>query len=202
LILLRDRRQGKEVASALRMLTDSQPQADRFFVEVDNMEAVRSRILAAREVWMLGATLRIHIPALTETLRDAVTDGLRVRLLLLKPWSPAMEMAAFQDGSMTCEQLSHTLEANLTQLARPISASVRGHLEIRLISYLPAGAIYIYDPGGKDGQIEMRLTSFHGNHWLRPTFQITSKTDRKWYEYFRSQFVEIWDAATVHAEIP
>ena len=202
LSLLRSRRQSDQVTMALDGLTDSQSLANRFFVEVDNMEAVRSRILAAREVWMQGATLRIHIPALTETLRDAVANGLRVKLLLLQPSSSAMEMAAFQDGNTTCEQLSRTLEVNLAQLARPISTNVYGRLEIRLINYLPAGAIYIYDPNGKDGQMEMRLTSFHGNHWLRPTFQMTYARDRKWYEYFRSQFVEIWEAATVYTELP
>ena len=119
-VLLRNRSQGKHISSILRRISHDQSSIGHFFSEVDNMEEIRGLILQSKEVWMLGATLRIHIPALTDTLREATRNGLNVRLLLIEPQSAAMEMKAFEDGTMSGDQLSRGLEANLAHLTRPL----------------------------------------------------------------------------------
>jgi hypothetical protein len=94
---------------------------------------------------------------------------------------------------MTQREQEEQLENNLAILRRLAHAGPQ--LEVRLIDFLAPYTLYAYDPGSDTGKMVMRLGSFHGEHHLRPTFQIERARDVAWFEYFHEQFVSMWDAA-------
>lgn len=171
--------------------------AHRFFVENDKVDEVARLIRNAKEqVWLLGTTLSMHVPYLEPALRQAISGGRNLRILLIEPDGAAMGMSVLRAGPSGLgrqEQEEH-LSNNLAILRR--LAAVGPHLEVRLIDYLAPYTLYAYDPGLDTGLMEMRLGSFHGDHYLRPTFQVDRSRDDAWFEYFYEQFVSMWNAAT------
>ncbi len=97
----------------------------------------------------------------------------------------------------TEEQLSQDFEGNLSRLVRLAAGQPAGQLEIRLVNYLAPYTLYAYDPDLPSGQMEMRLTTFRGSHFMRPTFRLTRVRDGEWYNHFYKEFQKIWDAAEV-----
>jgi hypothetical protein len=202
IVLLRNRRHDAHLRDALDHLTGTGAQAGRFFSsQVDDLDEVRSRIHGSREIWMLGTTLGIHLPALAADLRAAVEKGLYVKILLVRPDSKAMEMAAFRSGVMTTEQLSQTMLSNLRVLLLSTPASIRGSLEVRVVDYLAPYTLYAYDPDGAKGVLDIRLPNFRGSHWVRPTFRVSRERDGDWFEHFRAQFADLWEAGEPYGEL-
>jgi hypothetical protein len=180
--------------------------AHKFFVETDKVDEIARWIKDVKEqVWLMGTTLSMHVPYLQPALQHAITNGRNVRILLIKPDGAAMDMSVLRagpDGLGRHEQEEH-LSTNLAILRRLAQAGPR--LEVRLIDYLAPYTLYAYDPGLDTGKIQMRLGSFHGDHYLRPTFQVERTRDESWFEYFYEQFVSMWNAAEpydLHGEVP
>lgn len=173
--------------------------AHKFFVEKDKVDEIAHWIKEVKEqVWLLGTTLSMHVPYLQPALQHAIASGRNVRILLIKPDGGAMDMSVLRagpEGLGRHEQEEH-LSTNLAILRRLAHAGPC--LEVRLIDYLAPYTLYAYDPGLDIGRMQMRLGSFHGDHYLRPTFQVERSRDARdegWFEYFYEQFVSIWNAA-------
>ncbi|MBU2666778.1 hypothetical protein KOI35_25030 [Actinoplanes bogorensis] len=170
--------------------------ARNFFVETDDVDEIYRSVTSIQDqVWLLGTTLSRHIPYLEEPLRRAVANGRRARILLISPGSAAMDMSVLRAGPLGSgrEQQEQQLTSNLNTL-RQVAQAGSG-LEVRLIDYLAPYTLYAYDPGLDIGRMELRLGSFHGEHHLRPTFQVQRSRDESWFAYFYEQFVSMWDAA-------
>ncbi len=177
--LLRGRFETGRLSAAIDRIRDPDALAARFFSKEDKLDEIRDLVRSSREVWLMGATLSAHIPPLTsifaESMRDdlPVRDRLRVKILLLKPRSTGIAMAVFRGQGETEEQLSQDFEGNLSRLVRLAAGQPAGQLEIRLVNYLAPYTLYAYDPDLPSGQMEMRLTTFRGSHFMRPTFRLT-----------------------------
>lgn len=170
--------------------------ADQFFVEADDVIEISRLIERCEEqVWLLGTTLSMHVSYLRPALQRAITNGRAIRVLLIKPGGAAMEMSALRAGpdGMSLEEQEAQLINNLAILQS--LGRLGSNLEVRLIDYLAPYTLYAYDPGLDSGRLVMRLGSFHGQHELRPTFQVERARDYAWFEYFYEQFVSIWNAA-------
>jgi hypothetical protein len=139
-------------------------------------------------------------------------NDLHVKVLLIKPGSHAVEMAAFRAPNYTTAQLDRDLAIGIETLKREAATRNRGKLEIRVIDYLAPYTLYGYDPvlpqniapdpGTLDqwrinpaGHVEMRLTSFKGDHDYRPTFTLYGESDTGWYDHFCAEFNKVWAVA-------
>lgn len=167
--------------------------SQRFLRREDSVEDAIRRIGAAREVWLWGTTLSVHLPAFEDAVRTGLARGLAVRVLLIRPRSPALAMAAFRAGPrVTEEDLEADLRRNLNRLQR---LSAAGHLECRVIDYLGPYVLYLFDPLSSHGHAIVRLANFRGSNDDRPTFELDPERDQLWFAYFRRQFEMVWDAA-------
>ncbi|MFL6072059.1 MAG: hypothetical protein ACJ73S_01425 [Mycobacteriales bacterium] len=170
--------------------------AHKFFVEKDKVDEISRLIKNVQEqVWLLGTTLSMHVPYVQPALQHAVANNRNVRILLIKPGGAAMDMSVLRAGPKGLgrhEQEQH-LNTNLAILWR--LARFGPNVEVRLIDYLAPYTLYAYDPGMDSGMMQMRLGSFHGDHYLRPTFRVDRSRDEVWFEYFYEQFVSMWNAA-------
>jgi hypothetical protein len=173
--------------------------AARFFVERQDIGEVARRVATAQqEVWLWGTTLQMAIPYFRPYLRKALSRGVTVRVLMIKPMGAAMTMAALRSPDSGIDDIQFALQANLDTLHR-LRAKLPG-LELKLIDYLAPYTLYAYDPGLSDGLMELRLGSFHGDHDLRPTFTVQRARDGEWFDYFYEQFLLAWDEAEPDAE--
>ena len=203
--LLRDRLEKDRLRSAIDRIRDPDALAARFFAKEDRLDEIRDLVRSSREVWLMGATLQAHIPPLTEvfaySMREDLPerDRLRVKILLLKPRSSSISMAVFRaHGGETEEQLNQDLEGNLSRLMRLAATQPAGQLEIRTVDYLAPYTLYAYDPDLPSGQMEMRLTTFRGSHFMRPTFRLVRARDGEWYNHFYKEFEKIWNTAAAN----
>ena len=173
-------------------------EATRFFVESDDPDDVGERIERLRDqVWLWGTTLSMHISYLEPSLRQALSRGRHVRVLLIPPNKTAMQMSALRAGpppAPSRQTQEDRLRKNL-EILRSLAADGPG-LEVRLIDYLAPYTLYAYDPGFDDGTMVMRLGSFHGKHRLRPTFELLRSRDGDWFDYFYEQFTAVWSEST------
>jgi hypothetical protein len=179
--------------------------AARFFYDSDNPHEIERSLASANVVWMWGATLTMHIPYFAPLIEKRTLEGKETRILLLAPDSASMKMAALRSSRHSEGQLGQELRANLERLTvllqRQIELPVdcdktRRPLQVRVVDYLAPYALYAYDPGQPDGMLEIRISTFRGTHYKRPTFRLVQDIDREWFDHFRNEFEKVWDVST------
>jgi hypothetical protein len=195
--MLVNRRQNERIAATLANLGDSAVLSHRFLRREDNLEEIAHRIRTAREVWLWGTTLSAHIPALEEEIRSNLERGLALRVLLVRPQSSAVSMAAFRAGRVAHSDLDSDLQRNLNRLR---SMSSAGRLEHRVIDYLGPYVLYIFDPFSDSGYAIIRLANFRSSNFDRPTFELYADRDLLWFAYFRREFEAVWESASIWPE--
>lgn len=175
---------------------DSLIQASRFFSKTDDIDEITQRIPNCQtEVWLWGTTLSMHIDYLAPYIVEALAGNRQVKVLLIKPGGDAVTMSGFRAGpkGYSVAKQNKDLRDNLTTLW-DIKANSPG-LEIKVVDYLAPYTLYAYDPDSVNGHMELRLGSFHGNHKLRPSFELRRDRDGDWFDYFCDQFRSVWRAA-------
>jgi hypothetical protein len=133
-------------------------------------------------------------------LKDDIKQGLKAnfeyRFLLIKPSSNSVKMAAFRGKNLSEQRLNSDLERSLTILTDLIHEMPTGKIEIRVVDYIALYTMYIFDPQLPNGHILAHLSTFHVPHIrFRPTFKLTHKDDRVWFEHFLEQFEVVWNEA-------
>lgn len=195
--LLKNRFQSEQLQLLLiEMQRPETPLAERFFTKKDRIEEISSLIPnVTEEVCLWGTTLSMHIPYLAPAFKKSAELGRTVKLLLIKPGSASIAMSALRAGpKVSSEDIERGLEHNL-EILRPLVEASNGRLQVRLVDYLAPYTLYAYDPETSSGRMDLRLGSFHGDHELRPTFQLLRERDGEWYFYFLAQFKSVWTIA-------
>jgi hypothetical protein len=148
-----------------------------------------------------GITFTRTIPLIRDDIEYGIERGLRIRVLLMKPSSPAVNMAEFRSKGSNANELNLTLSSNLSRLLSLSKKDVPGKLEIRYANYLPPHTIICCDPHLPDGHMFVRLSSFRVANRSRPTFELTNVNDKYWFNFFVEQFEAVWrDAEPIDPE--
>jgi hypothetical protein len=132
---------------------------------------------------------------------ELLPQGLHVRVLVSKPGSSTSRMAAFRSADVTASSFEQDLETSLSRLRRFRATGRPGQVQIKTVDYLAPYTLYAYDAdelhhgGHASAEIELRLTSFRGSHYARPTFRVSKRRDPDWYAHFRSEFERVWAVA-------
>jgi hypothetical protein len=130
--------------------------------------------------------------------------------MLIAPDSSSLRLAAFRASKTSSERLNKELRDNISRLQLMHSrlnsshdhSAVQGNLQVRVVDYLAPYALYAFDPGDTKGTIEVRLSTFRGTHYARPTFKLRADRDGQWYEHFRTEFLKVWGVATPLNQAP
>lgn len=194
--ILVNRHQNQQLLAALEGIKDERPLSKRFLAPDCNFGDILARARASREVWLWGTTLASHIPALLDEIIAETPSGPGLRVLLLRPTSDAVTMAAFRanDDPATASDLDDYLRTNLRALERRATAgrSTRS-IECRATDYLAPYGIYGFDPESPHGEILVRVANFRGSQNQRPTFWLSRERDPEWYDHFVGQFLRVWE---------
>ena len=191
--MLRDRYRDEQIRNALLRIENTSVPSENFFEDEFDRQALSGYICKSRQSFLWGMTLWRTVPLLTQSIENGLKNGLDMRVLLIKPCSNAAKMAAFRTRHGNVDKIKEELSANLRELQNLAKQQLRGKLEVRVIDYLAPWTIYVFDPHLDEGQMIVRLTPFRAPK--RPNFKLSARKDKKWFQYFLSQFEAVWEQA-------
>jgi hypothetical protein len=194
--LLVNRRDNQSTRETLNKLQNVGTAFDRFLVMEYSREEIIQRVSTSHEIYMWGTALEAHIPLLKDYIRQGLDTGLKVKCLLVKPSSAAVKMAVFRAKHLKETEIDAILCRNLTILADLASENLSGKLEYRVVDYLAPYTMYVFDPKLSSGYLLAPMSTFRvSNVHRRPTFKLTCRHDKEWFDYFVDQFEQVWNEA-------
>lgn len=199
--LLVSRQENRRLSDAISRIENLDYLSDKFLNQKYNRDQLRMRLRTSREMFLWGITFTRTIPLLRDDIEYGLENGLKIKILLMKPSTPAVEMAAFRSKDSSINELNLVLKSNLSRLQTLSSRNIAGKLEVRYISYLPPHTIICCDPHLMSGHMFVRLSSFRVPNQVRPTFELTNANDKHWFDFFAGQFEAVWkDSEAVDPE--
>lgn len=150
-------------------------------------------LAAVNDVWITGVSRATLIRANLLNLANRLRAGRSVRVLLVRPGSPAADLADRRmpfavAGGMESE-IASALNA-LTALHRDCG----GDLQVRLTDQEPAfGSVFI-NPAATDARLYLEYYSYKTRHDSHLCLVLTSR-DGDWLDLFREQLTELWNDA-------
>ena len=152
----------------------------------------------AQEIWLVGISLARTVYTYYSILAHHVSDGGRLRILLVNPASPAAEITATRTlARRTPDHQQKLIRQTLGQLRElAAEAGASEGLEIRLTDYLPPfTGIYINPQSASRGRIYIDYHAYRMSSGDGPRLALRPQHGR-WWEHYHSQFESLWVYAT------
>lgn len=160
-----------------------------------DFEDLRERFRKANSIAINGITLSRTSNTYLNELKDCLARGGNVRIVIVNPQHPALEVAAnrfnkHQDAEKIrreCEQTMDNLETLFSPNRREKS------VQVRLSNAVPPFGIWLIDADKSNAEIWAEIYSFRG---IRdPALHLIPYRDGEWFDYFQEQFEKLWEDA-------
>lgn len=194
--LLKNRNEEENIKNVLEKLQDDYISASSFF-RVYTIPQSKNLLPTAQSAFFWGVNFRRTITVWDSEIERSLVNGAKLRFLLSKPNSSALEMAAFtRRPRSTRDRENKTLQNSITRLAE-ISNSIGkiDSIEVRVIDHLPPWVIITIDPNSGKGTMSIVLFSFRNSTEERPTLKLLAEKDKHWFDFFVDQFEQVWGDA-------
>lgn len=196
LFLLDDWDLGERVTQLLNKLERDRPTADKFFHKLPDLEPF---ITKSQHIDLCGVSLTSAINKNLTHLRDSLSNGHSVRIMIVDPISIAVEMANARSAIQDINYFQKRLEASLNDIrylhetwkAIQNDAGV-GSLQVKLLPYAPSFGMYRFDIANEKRKVLLEIYPHHAGFGAPPSFSLIEGDDGRWYEYFSNQFGEMW----------
>ena len=164
--------------------------AESFFR--DDLPDMRERLRSAKTIAVSGMTLSGSSGTYRKELKDCLERGGEVRVVILDPNQPAVDVAAnryskHQNVNKLRKECEHALGNFETLLKR------NGKLEpiqIRSCNAVPPYGIWLIDADSRNAEIWVKIYPYRGD--ITPAFQLLPRKDGDWFEFFQEQFELLW----------
>ena len=155
---------------------------------------LRERGRTASEIVMVGVSLISAVTPNLDFFEHKMKEGCRMRFLLLDPNSPSMAtwnlMNKVPDSQADIATTLKTLEVLLKS-----AKTNKSKCEIRLSNtFLPFG-LAAFDPSKDSGFMNVEYYTYKGTLGERPHIQLKRAKDAKWFEFYKSQYEQLWAEA-------
>jgi len=150
------------------------------------------------KISLLGLTLFKFVPAHRVDLEHALNNGAELRLILISPGGYAIQMASFSSPSGTsAETENQHVQSTIETLRNMQNRLPNAQIQLRLIDYLPHFAITLVESkqGRSKNHCFVRIIPFRKSTLESSAIEPHPLHDEFWFEYFSSQFEDIWNAA-------
>jgi hypothetical protein len=146
------------------------------------------------DLYLQGASLHATITRAYHTLERRLRLGYAVRVLLIRPGSPAARLARDRIGLLSSsESFQVRAQASLARLAE-LGSVAPDRLQVRLTDQELSFAATIIRPGSPQAVMYLEYYAYQGTQdGMR--FVIEASGDR-WYDYHFGQVNELWDRAS------
>lgn len=177
---------------------------DDFLNDRASLGSFEERIKGARELW-------IYAPAAANILRGGNSQAIRREILeqadgkfLVIVQNPARAEAVdilrrqLDEGLDYADQeLPAEIQATLTALQSIRSKwKIPGKFDYRLLDFSPGFSLVVVNPTQKDGVVIVEMHGFHNESTdKRMHIEITRASSERWYDYWTSQFLHMWEKA-------
>lgn len=188
---------AEEIIDLRQSLEDRGTLSEQFFREGPHaLFRMVDHVPEAEEVIFWGITFPAMIAMYGYTIEQGLRNGLKVRILVIKPDSGSVEMAALRHERSDKTKEDSDLRNTLSRLAEMAStAGLAGSLEVRAIDYLPPWTVIATNPRRGDGRMFVLLAAFRVDDAERPSFELKAGEDSKWFNFFVGQFDAAWQAS-------
>ncbi|UCD11078.1 MAG: hypothetical protein JSU88_10505 [Nitrospinaceae bacterium] len=152
-----------------------------------------------REIFIGGSSLLSISTASRELLKEKVRAGVTVRLLLMNPDSPVVELITKQGGGkatflneiktslLLLQKIYHEIEGEGGLLAA-------GKLIVHTYDIIPSHSFISLDPGDRGGMIIADIGPYLGRSTPRPSMVVINKKEGM-YEYWQEMNALMWEAS-------
>lgn len=196
LFLLDDWDLAERVSRLLNKLERERPTADKFFHKLPDLEPF---ITKSQHIDLCGVSLTSAINKNLTHLRDSLSGGNSVQIMIVDPISIAVEMANARSAIQDINYFQKRLEASLNDL-RYLHETWKaiqnndgvGSLQVKLLPYAPSFGLYRFDIANEKRKILLEIYPHHAGFGAPPSFNLIEGDDGRWYEYFSNQFREMW----------
>lgn len=168
------------------------------FAEFPNNE-IRDLLRVAKEISLSGLSFYRFFPLFFDDIKYALLNGAVLRVILADPNSGVAEMASFRSDTQTKPETERQRILNTLQfLSQQISMLPGIKIELRKCPYLAPYAITIVVPADPQAQIycHARILPFRSPSLKAPVVMPNPDSDKLWFEFFLSQFENLWSAST------
>lgn len=150
-------------------------------------------LAAVNDVWISGVSRSSLIRANLLTLAGRLRGGRSVRVLLVKPGSPAADLADRRMPIAVPGGMDREISTALDMLAA-LHRDYGGDLQVRLTEQEPAFGSVFVNPNATDSRLYLEYYSYKTRHDSHLCLVLTAR-DGDWLDLFREQLTEMWNDA-------
>lgn len=192
--LLVNRRREEELSLKFDSLNRLGSSQKTFLRQNYNRTDYPSLVRSSKKVLFWGYSFTTTIPLLRDDLEKGLQEGLEAKFILIKPHSPAADMAILgSPNEYYAEEFNNAVEVNLARLASIQAKVPNNKLDYRVANFLPPYKMIIFDPHLPYGKLVVRLASFKTQRKNFAWFEMTKEQDIDLFNYFVAQFDKIWE---------
>ncbi|NUM46261.1 MAG: hypothetical protein HUU38_16280 [Anaerolineales bacterium] len=153
----------------------------------------------ATEVWLVGVSLNRTVKSQYLKLEQKLKQGHRVRVLLVHPQGPALEMAVERGYTRRDVEMKRQEIISVLNLLDDLRAVAPDRLEVRTIQHpLNYGAMTA-NPDATNGALYLEHYCFRVTTESIPRYVLRT-TDGRWYDFFKTELRTLWEAGDVWGE--
>ncbi|MBX3059322.1 MAG: hypothetical protein KF770_22865 [Anaerolineae bacterium] len=192
-----------QVAELVQKLKN--PSARDFFKKAPSPEALQGYIQKAKCIDLCGVTLTATINRNFSDLRQRLFYGADVRIMIISPDLELLQSAAKRSESGSVEFYQNRLESTLREIEylhknwqdyNRTHKTKAGKLAIGLLPYTPSFGLLSFQSVSNDRVLIVEMYPHHKGYDAPPHFFLTPENDGVWFDYFSTQFEEMWKKTT------
>ena len=163
---------------------------------------LEDRLSGAKSIDICGMSLLAISTEYRGLLLKKVMNGCRVRLIILNPLNESlMQMITTLVSYAAPEVHTHAITTSLASLSSD-SAFINSDLvQIRLLDYPLAHGLFIMNGDTPTGEMRVELYMHNETPRNTPGFSIKREKDPEWFNYFLTEFQELWERAVPYNSV-
>jgi hypothetical protein len=190
-----------QVAELVQKLKN--PSAWDFFKKPLSPLELQTYIQDAKKIDMCGVTLTATINRNFSDLRQRLFDGADVRIMICSV--DALQGAAKRSESGSVAFYQKRLESSLDDIEyfhkilqdyKKTNNNKAGNLSVGFLQYTPSFGLIGYQSINNNRTLIIEMYPHHTGYDAPPIFSLTQKNDSVWFDYFQTQFEEMWKKTT------
>lgn len=149
----------------------------------------------AKELWIVGVSLYTTTMKYYSSLERKLKEGCSVKILLVNPDGPAVEMAATRKyGPVNIEDERTRIRTSLQRLCE-LQRATKGQLEIRTLDNSLTFGAFAIDPETSGGVLYIE---HYGFKTRRENVRklILHRSEEGWYNSIKTEIYDLWKAGT------
>jgi hypothetical protein len=179
------------------------PSAHDFFKKPLSPLELQTYILDAQKIDMCGVTLTATINRNFSDLRQQLLNGADIRIMICS--AAALQGAAKRSEAGSVSFYQKRLESSLDDIEyfykilqdyKKANKNKAGNLYVGFLDYTPSFGLIGYQSVNSNRTLIIEIYPHHTGYDLPPIFFLTPENDRAWFEYFQTQFEEMWKKTT------